>query len=136
MLNPYLHFPGTCEQAITFYAKVFNGKIESSTRHGETPMKEHVGPDWQDKLVHATVRIGDSVLMASDAPPQMYKAPQGFAVSITLSAAEAQRVFPQLAEGGHVNMPLQKTFWAELFGALTDRFGTPWMITGGHQPVG
>jgi PhnB protein len=134
MLNAYLHFPGSCAQAIEFYAKTFQGTVESLVKHGDTPMKDHVGPDWQDKIVHCVVRIGDGALMASDAPPQMYKVPQGFSVSLTLSTAEAQRVFPLLAEGGHVNMPLQKTFWAEQFGAVTDRFGIPWMITGGHEP--
>lgn len=134
MLNAYLNFPGTCEQAIAFYAKVFNGKIESSMKHGDTPMKEHVGPDWQDKIIHTVLQIGDGILMASDAPPQMYKPPQGFSVSITLPTAEAERIFPLLSEGGTITMPLQQTFWAERFGALTDRFGTPWMVTGGHQP--
>jgi PhnB protein len=134
MLNTYLTFPGTCEQAIAFYARVFQGEIESSMKHGDTPMKEHVGPDWQDKIIHTVLRIADGVLMASDAPPQMYKTPQGFSVSITLPTAEAERIFPLLAEGGKVEMPLQNTFWAERFGSLTDRFGTPWMITGGHQP--
>ncbi len=133
MINTYLTFPGNCEQAITFYAKVFQGKVEFSMKHGETPMKDQLGPEWQDKIVHSTVRIGDNVLMASDAPPQYYKTPQGFSVSVTLSLDEAERVFNALADGGTVNMPFAKTFWAERFGAVVDRFGTPWMITGGHE---
>ncbi|HEX5655870.1 MAG TPA: glyoxalase/bleomycin resistance/extradiol dioxygenase family protein [Polyangiales bacterium] len=134
MLNAYLNFPGSCEQAIAFYAKVFRGEIESSHKHGETPMKDHVSAAWRDKIIHTTLRIGDGVLMASDAPPEMYKPPQGFAVSITLDVSEAERVFPLLGEGGTITMPLQETFWAQRFGAITDRYGIPWMITGGHQP--
>lgn len=134
MINVYLKFPGTCAPALAFYAKTFRGEIESSMKHGDSPMKEHVGPDWHDKIVHAALRIGDSVLMATDMPPQMYKVPQGFSVSITTTAAEAERVFPLLAEGGTVNMPLTQTFWAERFGDVVDRFGIPWMITGGLQP--
>jgi PhnB protein len=134
MLNAYLNFPGTCEQAIKFYERVFHGKLESIMKHGETPMKERVSADWQDKVIHCTLRIGDGVLMASDAPPQMYKTPQGFAVSLTLSVEEAARVFPLLGEGGNITMPLQETFWAKRFGAVTDRYGIPWMITGGHEP--
>ena len=134
MLNVYLTFPGTCEQALSFYETVFHGKRESLMKHGETPMKEHVSADWQDKVIHAVLRIGDGSLMASDAPPQMYKTPQGFSVSIILSVDEAERVFPLLADGGKIAMALQETFWAQRFGSVTDRFGTPWMITGGHQP--
>jgi PhnB protein len=134
MLNAYLHFPGNCEQALTFYAEVLGGQLESLLKHGDTPMKEHVDDAWQDKVIHAVLRIGDAVLMASDAPALYYKVPQGFAVCLTISTAEAERIFPLLAEGGNVTMPLQKTFWAERFGNVTDRFGTPWRITGGRVP--
>lgn len=134
MLNPYLNFPGTCAEAIKFYERLFHGKVEQLMTHGETPMKERVPAEWQDKVIHTTLKIGDSVLMASDAPPSMYKRPQGFSVSLTLPLSEAERTFPLLAEGGEITMPLQKTFWAERFGAVTDRYGIPWMITGDHQP--
>jgi PhnB protein len=133
-LNAYLTFPGTCDEALKFYEQTFHATREFAMTHGESPMKDQVEPEWRDKIIHASLRIGDSVLMASDAPPNFYKKPQGFAVSITLSVEEAERVFPLLAEGGRIEMPIQKTFWAERFGSVNDRFGTPWMVTGGHDP--
>jgi PhnB protein len=130
MLNAYLTFPGSCEQAIQFYAKLFHGEVQFLMKHGDSPMKDRVPPEWRDKVIHCTLRIGQSSLMASDAPPDRYEIPTGFAVSITLSVAEAERTFPLLAEGGTITMPLQQTFWAPRFGTVTDRFGTPWMVSG------
>ncbi len=74
--------------------------------------------------------------MASDAPPQYHKTPQGFSVSLHVKTEdEAERIFKALAEGGTVTMPLEKTFWAARFGMLTDRYGTPWMINCDQMPA-
>jgi PhnB protein len=79
--------------------------------------------------MHARMTIGDTVLMASDAPPEHQAPRKGFSVNINAAtAAEADRVFSALAEGGTVQMPIQETFWAHRFGMLVDRFGTPWMV--------
>ena len=79
--------------------------------------------------MHISMRVGDRLLLGSDAPPQYYNRPQGFYVSITVKdAAEAEHIFNALAENGKVSMALQQTFWAERFGMLTDRFGIPWMV--------
>jgi len=128
-LNPYLNFPGTCEEAMTFYAKVLNGNIEAMMRFEGSPMEKNIPPERIKKIMHARIRWGDHTLMASDAPPDRFKPMQGFSVAINLNdTAEAERIFAALTEGGTVEMALQQTFWAKRFGAFTDRFGTPWLI--------
>ena len=127
--NTYLFFNGNCEAAFKFYADVLGGKIEAMLPHAGTPAEEHVPPEWRDKIMHAKLTLGDSVLMASDAPPPSGEEMKGFSVSLHVDApAEAERVFHALADGGSVTMPIAETFWAARFGMLTDRFGTPWMV--------
>jgi PhnB protein len=128
-LSPYLVFDGKCEAAFKFYAKVLGGKIEAMMPHEGTPAAEHVPSEWRSKIIHARLVAGDKVLMGSDAPPDRYEAMKGMSVMLGVEKpVEAQRIFDALAEGANVRMPLQKTFWAERFGMLVDRFGTPWMI--------
>ena len=128
-INPYLNFPGTCEEAMNFYAKVLGGTIEAMMRFEGSPMEKHVPPDSVKKIIHARIRWGDHVLMASDAMSDRFKPPQGFSVTINPSEIpEAERIYKELSAGGAVNMELQQTFWAKRFGAFTDRFGIPWMI--------
>lgn len=128
-VNPYLNFNGQCKEAFEFYARCFEGEIESIFTHGETPASEHVPPDWQDAVMHARLVFGDNVLLGSDAPGDMYRKPQGLAVSLQVpDTAEAERLYHALVEGGSAEMPIQETFWALRFAMLTDRFGIPWMI--------
>jgi PhnB protein len=128
-LIPYLVFNGECEAAFKFYAECLGGKIEAMMPHRGTPVEQHVSPDWQDKILHARLNTGDAVLMGSDAPPRRYDEPRGFSVSLQVKdPAEAERIFRALAEKGSVRMPLDKTFWAQRFGMLVDRFGIPWMV--------
>src|SRR5512140_1345162 len=109
-LNTYLFFNGNCEAAFKFYEKVFGGKINMLMKHAGSPAAEHVPSDWQDKILHANMNIGDSVLMASDAPPDRSSKPGGFSVNIGINdATEAERIFTALSEGGKVNMPFQQT---------------------------
>jgi PhnB protein len=128
--HPYLFFQGDCKEAFEFYAKVLGGKLEAMMTHEGTPAAEHVPPEWRGKIMHARLVIGDTVLMASDAPPDRSDgAMKGFSVNVTVEKpAEAERVFHALAEKGTVQMPIQETFWADRFGMLVDRFGTPWMV--------
>jgi len=126
---PYLFFNGNCAEAFKFYEQCFGGKIEALLTHSGTPAAEHVPAEWQEKILHARMSLGDQVLMASDAPPGRYSRPQGFSVSISVSeVSRAERIFNALSAGGEVTMPFEKTFWAERFGMCTDRFGIPWMI--------
>jgi PhnB protein len=128
-LHPYLLFTGQCEAAFKFYAQVLGGKIEAMMPHEGTPAAEHTPPEWQKKILHARMTIGDSVLMASDAPPGRQQQPQGFSVSLhPRTPAEAERIFKALSEKGTVIMPIGQTFWSVRFGMLVDQFGIPWMI--------
>jgi len=128
-VNPYLHFSGQCAEAFRFYEQVLGGKITFMQTHGESPMRDQTPPDWHDAVMHASLQVGDEVLMGSDAPAEYFEKPQGFSVSLGITdPAEAERIYAALSEGGQVRMELQKTFWAERFAMLVDRYGTPWMI--------
>ena len=128
-LNTYINFKGQCEAAFKFYEETLGGKIGALVPFAGTPAAEHAPADWQNKIMHAHMTIGDSDLMGSDAPPDQYEAAKGFHVTIQLKdTAEAERIFKSLSEGGTVTMPIQQTFWASRFGMLVDKFGIPWMI--------
>jgi len=128
-LNSYLIFNGQCEEAFQLYAQCLGGQIEAMMTHAGTPAEAHTAPEWHDKILHACLKVGDSVLMGSDAPPDRYEAPKGAFVNIGVEdPLEAERIFHALAEGGTVRMPIGATFWAKRFGMLVDRFGILWMV--------
>jgi PhnB protein len=128
-VNPYLNFAGNCAEAFRFYEQLLGGTIVMMQTHGESPMKDHTPKEWHDKVLHVSMNVGSQMLMGSDAPPQHFQTPQGFAVSVTFKdKADSERVFNALAQGGRVTMPFQSTFWSPGFGGTVDRFGTPWMI--------
>ncbi len=128
-LNPYLTFDGRCEAAFKFYERCLGGKIEMLMTYGSSPVAEQTSPESRDKVMHARLAVGGSVLMGSDAPPNMYEAPKGFSVSFSVEEPEdAERIFKALSEKGTVRMPMQQTFWAKRFGTLVDQFGISWMI--------
>jgi PhnB protein len=131
-LNAYLTFDGTCAEAMRAYERVLGGKLEAMFTYSDSPMAGQVPPGSEKRIMHARLVLDGGVLMASDSMPgHPYAGMKGFSLSLIFpDVAEARRVFDALAEGGQVNMPLQKTFWTEIFGALVDRFGTPWMING------
>ena len=131
-LNPYLLFNGNCEEAFKFYEQTLGGKIESMMKHGGSPAEKNVPPEWHDKILHASMKVGDAVIMASDAPPGHYSQPQGISVSLSLEdTAKGERIFNALAENGTTQMPFGKTFWADGFGMCVDRFGIPWLVNCG-----
>jgi PhnB protein len=130
MLTPYLFYQDKCEAAFNYYAKVLDGKIEMMLRSEEAPEEMPVAPERKKTIMHARMSIGDSVLMASDSPPEHHHRPQGFSVSLTIKdPAEAERKFKALADGGNVTMPFGKTFFSKGFGMCVDRFGIPWMVS-------
>lgn len=140
-INAYLTFDGNAAEAMRFYEHVLRGKMETMMTMGEAPPAAPgdacadmgpVPPEAADRIMHACLVFGEGMLMASDAwPGQPYEGMKGFGVALTLpSVAEAQRVFDAFAEGGKAEMPMAPTFWAEIFGMVTDRFGTPWLING------
>ena len=136
MVQPYLFFGGRCEEAIEFYRKSLNAEVAMLVRFKEAPEPQREMPEcFEDKIMHASLRIGDTVLMASDGRCDGQANFEGFSLSITVpDEAEAQRVFAALGEGGLITMPLEKTFWAPKFGMLTDRFGVGWMVSVAHKP--
>ena len=128
-INPYLSFKGDCEAAFKFYEQNLGATLGPIFRYGGTPLAAEVPADWSDKIMHGTLTFGDQVLMGGDVAPGRYEAPKGFSYSVHLNrAADAERIFHELARGGNVVMPLEKTFWAERFGMVVDRFGISWMI--------
>lgn len=128
-LNPCLTFNGQCEAAFKFYQECLGGNIQTMMTWGDSPMADQVPPEWHGRIIHTTLKVGDEALLGSDAPPDRYEAPKGFAVTIQIDdPEEAERIFNALAENGTVQMPMQKTFWATRFGMCVDRFGTPWMV--------
>jgi PhnB protein len=127
-LIPHISFNGDCEAALRLYAQCLGGEITLMLRFGESPMAVS-NADRADKIVHATLKVGDQTLTGADVRPEEYKEPQGFAVQLNIADPErAQRIFEAFAEGGVVHFPLQTTFWAGAYGMVTDRFGTPWEI--------
>lgn len=131
-VNAYLGFPGTCREAFEFYAKVLGGEIIMMMTAGDAPPDSGTSPEWKDKIMHARISVPGGLLYGSDAPPQFYSKPEGFHVCIAVEdAAKGKAIFDALADGGQVQMPYEKTFWAEAFGMVVDRFGTPWMINAG-----
>jgi PhnB protein len=128
-LNTYLTFNGQCEAAFKFYEQCLGGKIVAMFTHAGTPAAGQVPPEWLGKIMHASLKVGDGLLMGSDAPPDRYKASKGFSVNIAVDQpVEAERIFHALSENGTVGMPIQKTFWAERWGMVIDQFGIPWMV--------
>lgn len=128
-LNPYLYFNGQCETAFKFYEQCLGGKIEAMLTYEGSPMAEDVPSQWHNKIMHASLTLGDKVLMGSDSPPESEEETKGFSVHLGIKdLVEAERIFNTLAENGTVQMPFQETFWASRFGMVVDKFGIPWMI--------
>ena len=127
---PHINFPGTCEEALLFYEQTIGARIQYLLRYQDTPMKEQVPTEFGNKIIHATLSVGNSTIMAADAPPEHYRPPQGIALTLESSdLAEAEKAFQALAQSGKINMPFQKTFWSPGFGTLTDKFDIPWMVS-------
>jgi PhnB protein len=127
--NTYLNFNGDCQAAFKFYEQCLGGKITAMMTYGESPMAEQASPEQRDRIIHVHLTVGDLVLMGADCPPEYFDKPQGFNVNLQFdNVEEGKRIFNVLAENGTVKMPFEKTFWAERFGIIVDRFGTPWMI--------
>jgi PhnB protein len=137
--QPYLIFNGNCAEAMRFYERVLGGaRIDRLMKMGDAPEPcPGMPPEASDLVMHARLSIGDRTLMASDTMPgQPYEGMKGFSVVLAYpTVEEARRVFDALADGGSVTMPMDKTFWAEAFGMVVDRFGTPWMVNGALAPM-
>ena len=128
-LSVHLTFCGECKVAFLFYAQCLGGRIVTMLPYGQSPLASQVPEEWHGKILHASMVTGDLELAGADVAPGDFERPQGFFTLLEIPAvAEAERIFQALAEGGIVRLVLQKTFWAERFGVLVDRFGIPWEI--------
>ena len=131
-IEPYLFFEGRCEEAVEFYRKALGAKVEMMMRYKDSPEPPPPGmvpPGSENKVMHASLRIGDATVMASDGNCSGKPKFDGIMLSITAkNVAEVDRYFNALADGGQVQMPLAKTFWSPRFGMVADRFGVGWMV--------
>jgi PhnB protein len=132
VIEPYLFFNGRCEEAVKFYQKALGAELQMTMRYKESPEPPPPGmtpPNWGDKIMHASMKIGSTVVMASDGFGEGTKF-EGFSLSISVNTeSEAKKIFTALGEGGQVKMPLTKTFWSPCFGMLEDKFGIGWMVS-------
>ncbi len=129
MVQPYLFFNGRCEEALDFYRGALGAEVTMLMRFKDSPEPAMCAPGSENKVMHASFRIGETTVMASDGRCQGQPSFQGFSLSLTVpDTAEADRLFGALAKGGQVQMPLAKTFFSPRFGMVADRFGVSWMI--------
>jgi PhnB protein len=126
-LDVYVNYPGHCRQAFEFYAKHLGGRITLMTTHGQGPNAANLAPAQKDAILHARLEIGASVLMGADIP----NAEPMRSAYLTLrvdNEGEAERIYELLSGGGQIFMKMEKTFFANRFAMLRDRFGTSWML--------
>src|SRR5262245_17424287 len=132
LVQSYLFFDGRCEEAIEFYRRALGAEVTMLSRFKDSPVPHEAGmvpPGGENKAMHASFRVGETTVLASDGRCEGKPTFQGFALSITVSSdAEAERLFSALGDGGQVQMPLSKTFFSSSFGMVADRFGVSWMV--------
>jgi PhnB protein len=120
---------GRCEEALEFYRKAVGAELTMMMRYKESPEPAQTPPGRENKVLHASFSLGETVVMASDGHYEREPNHDGFALALSVPAADAaERAFAALAEGGQVQMPLAKTFFSPRFGMVTDRFGVLWMV--------
>lgn len=136
-LNAYISFNGNCAEAMRFYETALDGKLEAMMLNSQSPMAGQLPPGSADLVMHSCLALDGGVLMAGDAMPGCggaYEGMKGFSLTLTYpDASQARDIFARLSEGGKVTMPVESTFWADAFGMLVDRYGTPWIINGGMK---
>lgn len=135
-VSPHLCFDGRCRAAFSVYQEILGGTTRTMLTYGESPMAAQVDPNWHDKIVHATMLLGDIELTGVDLRPQDYRQPQGFFVTLTIEGHDrSSQIFAALADGGSIHMPFQRTFWSPGFGVLIDQFGVPWEVNAADPAV-
>jgi PhnB protein len=128
-IDPYLMFDGRCEEAIEFYRKTLGAEVVMMMRFKENPSPQHNPPGSAEKVMHANLRIGNSTVLCSDGNCTGKPKFEGVSLSLTVKdAAEAERTFKALEEGGKVQMPMNETFFSPRFGMVADKFGVSWMV--------
>jgi PhnB protein len=137
LVQPYLFFEGRCEEALKFYAEKLGAQSQMMMRYKEGPQENNActnRPEMAEKIMHASFRVGETELMASDGMCNGKPNFQGVSLSLTVDdVAQAEQFFNALAEGGQVQMALTPTFFAKRFGMVADKFGLSWMVLGGLE---
>jgi PhnB protein len=132
IVQSYLFFDGRCEEALEFYKKAIGAEVTAMMRNSDSPDQSMCVPGTENKVMHANFKIGDTQLMASDGMCSGSPKFAGVSLSITAQdAAEAERLFAALSEGGQVQLAMHETFFAERFGMAADKFGVSWMVIAG-----
>ena len=133
LVQVYLFFNGNCEKAVDFYKKTLGAEVEMMMRYKESPEPPKPGflpPGFENKIMHCSFRVGETLVMASDGCSTDKVDFNGFSLSVSVvNEAEAEKVFKALADGGKVTMPMAKTFWSPRFVMLEDKFGVGWMVS-------
>jgi PhnB protein len=128
-VQPYLIFNGRCDEALEFYKKAIGAEVTRLLRFKDSPDPAMSDRETLDKVMHASFRVGETTIFASDGRCEPEKEFKGFSLSISVAdSSEAERLFAGLCDGGQIRMPLGKTFFSPSFGMLVDRFGVSWMI--------
>ncbi|HJT12560.1 MAG TPA: VOC family protein [Dongiaceae bacterium] len=128
-VQPYVFFDGKCDEALEFYQRALGAKVTAMMRWKEAPDQSMVTAGQENKVMHSEFQVGETVILASDGRCMGKPSFQGFALTITAdNDADAKRIFNALGDGGQVQMPLEKTFFASLFGMVADKFGVGWMV--------
>lgn len=128
-VQPYLFFNGKCEEALEFYKSKLGAKVTMLMRFKDAPDPEARAAGGADKIMHSEFQVGDTTIMASDGMGKEKPSFQGFSLTIQCSSdAEVTRLFNELGQGGQVQMPLAKTFFASNFGGVADKYGVSWMV--------
>ncbi len=132
LINPYLNFAGTAEEAFNFYKSVFGGEFAMVMRFSDTEHGANLSEEDKNKIMHIAFPIGGNMLMASDCLPSMGQTitnGTNFSISVSPdSLDEAQRIFNELSAGGNILAPFKKEFWGDYFGLFFDKFGIQWMV--------
>jgi PhnB protein len=131
-INPYVFFDGRCEEALRFYGEKLGAEVVFKMHYKDAPpeVNRQADPETDDKVMHASIRIGESIVMMSDDCMSPGVTHNGFMLSLTASSpADAEKLYNALAQGGKITMPWQATFWTKGFGMVTDQFGIGWMVS-------
>ena len=135
-LFTYLNYGGNCRQAFEFYAEHLGGRITMLTTHAEQPNQERVPDDWKNAVLHARIELGGTTVFGADIPPDRFQPMRSAYLSLMLdSVRQAEEIYALLSDGGQIFMPMEKTFFAERFAMLRDRFGTSWMLLHERAPA-
>ena len=128
-LHPYLNYGGNCAEAFRFYEENLGGKINFMMTFAQMPDPKQIPPGMENGVLHTSMQLGETVIMASDVPPERFQPMRSAYLSLSVdNDEEAERIYNLLEDGGEIFMPIQETFFATRFAMLRDKFGTSWMI--------